>query len=212
MLVEDCMTREVLTVTPETTAGEALRMSRERRIRHFPVLENGRLVGIISDRDLRDAAPPAGDPERAAALEKLKVKDVMRREVTTAHPLDPIEHAARDMNERRIGCLPVVSGGKLVGIITSSDVMRALMRLVGAHEPGSRLELELIDRPGALAGVAEIIRDLNVNIVSVLSAPGKSPGKKTMVLRLAMINPTPVVQELESAGYRILWPPQQEEE
>src|SRR3712207_864215 len=165
------MTREVEVLSPRATAAEALGVCRERRIRHLPVLDEGRLVGVVSDRDLRSAAPALGDPERAAALEKIRISDVLTREVVTARPDEPIEEAANRMRERRIGCLPVVEGDELVGIITSSDVMEALVYLVGAHEPGSRLEVVMPDRPGTLAGVAGIFGALGINIVSVVAGP-----------------------------------------
>src|ERR671914_2595079 len=118
LLVEDSMTRDVAALSPETTAGEALALCRERRIRHLPVLKEGRLAGIVSDRDLRSAAPALGDPGRASALEKIQVSDFMTRDVVSARPDDPTEEAANKMRERRIGCLPVVEDGTLVGILT----------------------------------------------------------------------------------------------
>ncbi len=209
LLVRDSMVREVLTVSPETTAAEALTLCREKRIRHLPVLEGGRMVGLISDRDLRASTPALGDANRAAALDKIRVGDEMAREISTADPDDPIEQAAMAMHERKIGCLPVVEGEDLVGILTTSDVMAALVRLVGAHEPGSRLEIAFPDRPGSLADVAGIVRDQGVNIVSVLSAPGEYDGGSgsVAVIRLATINPTGVVRSLEGAGFPVLWPP-----
>ena len=208
-MVRDSMVREVITVSPQTTAAEALRLCREKGIRHLPVIEEGRMVGLISDRDLRLATPSLGDPNRAAALEKILVGDEMSREITTADPEDPIEQAAMAMHERKIGCLPVVEGDELVGILTASDVMAALVRLVGAHGQGSRLEVAFPDRPGALAEVAGIVRDQGVNIVSVLSAPGEYDGGSgsVAVLRLATINPSGVVQSLQEAGFPVLWPP-----
>jgi acetoin utilization protein AcuB len=217
LLVKDSMTREVVVLSPRTTAAEALALCRERRIRHLPVLEEGRLVGIVSDRDLRSAAPAFGDPERASALEKIRISDVMARDVVSAHPDDPIEEAANRMRERKIGCLPVVKYGEMVGIVTSSDVMEALIYLVGAHEPGSRLELVMPDRPGTLAGVAGIFGALGINIVSVVAGPPQetqpegspegSPEGRVAVFRIDTIDPTEVVDLLGRAGYTVLWPP-----
>ncbi len=212
LLVRDSMTREVVTVGPGTTAAEALALCREKRIRHLPVVEGGRLVGMISDRDLRSATPALGDPDRAETLEKVLVGDEMAREVVTARPDDPIEHAAMGMYEKRIGCLPVVDGDRLVGVLSASDVMRAFVRLVGAHEPGSRVEVALPDRPGALAGVADVLRSEGVNLVSVLASPEREraqdgSSRRVAVLRLATINTQSVVESLEKAGYEILWPP-----
>jgi acetoin utilization protein AcuB len=213
LLVKDSMTREVVALSPETTAAEALGLCRERRIRHLPVVEGGRLVGIVSDRDLRSATPALGDPDRASALERISITDVMTRDVVSARPDDPIEVAANRMRERRIGCLPVVEGGELVGIITSSDVMEALIYLVGAHEPGSRLEVVMPDRPGTLAGVAGIFAILGINIVSVVAGPRQeappdgSPEGRVAVFRVDTIDPGEAVDLLGRAGYSVLWPP-----
>lgn len=209
LLVRDSMTREVLTVGPETKATEALALCRENRIRHLPVLEGGRLVGIISDRDLRSATPVLGDSARVEALRRIRVAEEMARDVATVHPEDPIEDAAMTMYERKIGCLPVVEGDDLAGILTSSDVLRAFVRLVGAHEPGSRLEVALPNRSGSLAEVVGLVRDEGVNLVSVLasSEPEDEDGERVAVLRLATINPRGVVEDLKAAGYPVLWPP-----
>ena len=209
LLVRDSMTREVVTVGSETTAAEALALCREKGIRHLPVLEGGWLVGMISDRDLRSATPALGDPDRAEALERIRVADEMAKEVATVRPEDPIEEAAIEMYERKIGCLPVVDDDDLVGIVTSSDVMRAFVRLVGAHAPGSRLEVALSRRPGAFAGVAGILQSAGVNIVSVLaSSKGEDEaGERVAVFRIDTIDPRRVVEGLEAAGYAVRWPP-----
>ncbi len=213
LLVEDSMTRGVVVLSPETTAGEALALCRERRIRHLPVLEAGRLVGIVSDRDLRSAAPGLGDPARASALEKIRVSEVMTRDVATARPDDPIEEAANRMRERRIGCLPVMEDERLVGILTSSDVMEALVQLIGAHEPGSRLVVSMPDRPGTLAGVAGIFGVLGINIVSAVAGarqdppPGEQGPWRAAIFRIDTINPAEAIETLEQAGYSVLWPP-----
>jgi acetoin utilization protein AcuB len=213
LLVKDSMTREMVTLAPDETARTALALCRERRIRHLPVLKEGRLAGVVSDRDLRSATPAFGDPARAEALQRVRVEDVMAREVVRAHPDDPIEHAANTMREHKIGCLPVVEGGELVGIITTSDVMDALVYLIGAHEPGSRMEISLPDRPGSLAGAAGVFGMCGINIVSAAMGPTREPTQegasreRVVVFRVDTINTTEVVGYLEEAGYSVLWPP-----
>ena len=209
LLVEDSMAREVATLSPGNTAGDALVLCREKRIRHLPVLEDGELVGIVSDRDLRSATPVLGDPARAVALAEMLVESVMTREVVTARPDDPLDAAANTMREREINCLPVLDGDDLVGIITSSDVMESLVYMLGVHEPGSRMEVVVPDRPGTLAGVAGLIGELGINIISVVTGPRQqgSPPTRVAVFRVDTIDPSHAAEILEKAGYAVPWPP-----
>jgi acetoin utilization protein AcuB len=217
LLVQDWMTRNLVTLSSEASVAEALILCRERRIRHIPILEEGRLVGIVSDRDLRDASPALGDPERTRTLREIRVGDVMTREVVTVAPQDSIENAAQQMYELKIESLPVVvegpladegsavDAGKLLGIVTSSDVMRALVMLAGLPEPGCRIEVRVPNREGILAEVAGRIRDLEVDIVGVLSDPDRRSGSRTMVFQLATADPSSVIQSLRTAGYEVSW-------
>jgi acetoin utilization protein AcuB len=213
LLVRDSMTREVVTLSPQTTAAEALALCREKGIRHLPVMEEGKLVGMVSDRDLRSATPALGDPARAEALQKIRVSGVMVRDVLTAHPADPIEQAANTMREKKVGCLPVLEAGELVGILTTSDVMEALVYLIGAHEPGSRMEVLMPDRPGTLAGVAGLFGELGINIVSVVAGARQEAPEGGLlegrigIFKIDTINPKEAVEVLQRAGYRVLWPP-----
>jgi acetoin utilization protein AcuB len=213
LLVKDSMARELVTLSPDETAATALALCRERRIRHLPVLREGRLVGIVSDRDLRSSTPAFGDPDRAAASQRILVEDVMAGEVVAADLEDPIEQAANTMRERKIGCLPVLEGEELVGIVTATDVMEALVYLVGAHEPGSRMEVALPDRPGSLAGAAGVFGMCGINIVSAAMGATRepeeagAPRERIVVFRVDTIDTTEVVGYLEEAGYSVLWPP-----
>ena len=217
LLARDWMTRKLVTLSPEASVAEALTLCRERRIRHIPILEEGRLVGIVSDRDLRDASPALGDAQRASALQEIRVGDVMTREVSTADPQDSIENLAQEMYELKIGSLPVVAEGpmvdeglavaeeELLGIVTSSDVMRALVTLAGLPEPGCRIEVRAPNRGGILAEVAGKIQDLEVDIFSVLSDPDRRSGNRTMVFQLETTDPSSVMQGLKMAGYEVSW-------
>jgi acetoin utilization protein AcuB len=213
LLVRDSMTREVVTLSPQTTAAEALALCREKGIRHLPVMEEGRLAGIVSDRDLRSATPALGDSARAEARQRIQVWGVMVRDVLTAHPEDPIEQAANTMRENKIGCLPVLEAGELVGILTTSDVMEALVYLIGAHEPGSRVEVLMPDRPGTLAWVAGLFGELGINIVSVVAGARQEAPEGGLlegrigIFKVDTINPKEAVEVLQQAGYRVLWPP-----
>jgi acetoin utilization protein AcuB len=217
LLVRDWMTGKLVTLLPEASVAEALTLCRERRISHLPIVERGHLVGIVTDRDLRDASPALGDPERASTLQKIRVGDVMIREVVTADPEDSIENVAQEMYKHKIQSLPVVTEGpvvdggsavaeeELLGIVTSSDVMRALVRLVGLPEPGCRIEVKAANKAGVLAEVVGKIQDLEVDIVSVLSDPDLRSGKRTLVFQLVSTDPSSVMQSLKTGGYEVSW-------
>ena len=199
--VRDAMTREVVTLEPEASVAQALCLCRVHDIRHLPVVKDGRLIGLVSDRDLRDVSPPRGTREEENTLGWVRVQDMMTTDLVTIHPLDTVEHAARELHERRIGCLPVIADRELVGVITSSDMIRTLVELVGAHGVGSWIEVEVPNEPGTLAGVTDIIRDRQVNISSVFLAPGSRATYRTIVLRLETTDPTSIAESLTAAGY-----------
>ena len=202
--VRDSMTREVITLGPEASATEAWSLCREHRIRHIPVVQDGRLAGMVSDRDLRDVSPSSRDNRDAATLQWVRVGDMMTRSPVTISPFDTIDHAAREIYTRKIGCLPVVDGDELVGIVTSSDMMRALMDLVGAHGFGSWVEVEVPNEPGQLANLTDVIRNLKVNIAGVFVAPASRETYRSIVLRLETGKPAGIVNTLQEAGYRVI--------
>jgi len=201
--VRDAMTREVVTVGPEAGANEAWGLCREKNIRHLPVVDGGRLVGIVSDRDLRDVSPPRGTQDQENTLGWVRVRDIMSASVVTAHPLDTIDHAARVIYENRFNCLPVCAEGELAGIITSSDLVRTLVELAGAQGRGSWVEVEVLNEPGQLAEVTSVIRDRHVNIASVFLAPASRDAFRTIVLRLETTDPVSVARSLHDAGYSV---------
>ena len=205
LIVRDLMTRDPITLGPEASVAEALQLCREREIRHIPIVDEGELVGIVSDRDLTEASPASDDPNLEETVESIQVGDVMSREVVTAHPQDPTGYAAKEMYEKKLDALPVMDDQKLLGIVTSTDVMRALVMLTGVHESGSQVEVQTSDRAGALAEIVDCINDLDVDIVSALSEPEKRAGNRTMVFRLSAEDPSTVVQSLHMAGYSASW-------
>jgi acetoin utilization protein AcuB len=207
MRLEDIMRKRVVTVSTETTIGEALSLLRGNRIRHLPVLEDGKLVGIVSDRDLRDALPSSllAHEDDSEVLQKA-VSEIMTRRVITAHPLDFIEDAAKAVYEYKVGSLPVLDGGRLVGIVTESDILNCLVEMLGVHKPSSHLEVEVEDRAGSLAEVSQVFREAGVNVCSVIVTPGSAPQKKNLVFRVQTIDPRPLIDLLTARGFSVCSP------
>ena len=210
MLVRSRMTAEVLTVSPTTTLGEALAMTREHTIRHLPVVDQGELVGILTDRDLRLAAPPvwASDTDYAAlraTFEQKTIADVMTSHALISTTADtPIEDAASLMYEHRIGCLPVMDGRELIGILTETDVMRAFVELFSMDETESRIELLIPNRPGELSRVVRAIGvDFKVNINGIVMPPMPKGGDAHLIIHVQSTNVDVLVEHLRQIGYRV---------
>ncbi len=203
MLVQDIMTSPVIAISPDVSLQAAYQTMQEKGIRHLPVLESEKLVGVITDRDLRLATSslaPTPFPQGA------KVLAVMCRFPFTADLADPVEDAARLMREKKIGCLPVTDDDRLVGIITGLDLLDALMRMTGADKPSGRLEVRLADHPGELAHLAGFISQRDLNIHSILTYP-EGAEKTRAVLRVGSIEVRLLAQDLRHDGFDVLWPP-----
>ncbi|MGD8192295.1 CBS and ACT domain-containing protein [Brevibacillus ginsengisoli] len=202
MRIEQIMRRRLVTVTPSTSLQEALALLRGNRIRHLPVVENEKLVGIVSDRDIRDALPSSlceHDDDEIVLLKP--ISEIMHRDVISAHPLDFIEDAAATVYDYKVGSLPVVEAGRLVGIVTESDILNRLVELFGVNKPTSHIEVEVDDRTGMLADVSQVFKEANTNVNSVIVYPGEKPGKKSLVFRITTIDPRHIVELLEQKGF-----------
>jgi len=208
MIIEQIMEKNVLSLTPEDSISTALNILKQNKIRHIPITTKNRiLVGIVSDRDIRDAMPSSllSEPYESSIFQK-QLKDIMKTEVITVHPLDFVEEAAAIFYEKKIGCLPVIKHGKLVGIITESDVLYTFVQLTGVHQPSSRIEVRVPNKAGMLSEVSAIFHKKSVNISSVLVYPDKDEQYKILVYRVQTMNPMGVVKELQENGYTVLWP------
>ncbi|ADK86099.1 putative signal transduction protein with CBS domains [Desulfarculus baarsii DSM 2075] len=175
MLVKEWMTHDPLTVTPDTSVMRASQMMKENTIRRLPVTDDqGRLVGIITETDLKDASPSKATTldvhELYYLLAELKVKDIMTREVITIGVGETVEKAAVKMLEHRITGLPVMDGGKLVGVISQGDVFRLLTTITGVYRGGIQMAFNLADQAMAVQDVTDFIRNHGAAIISVLSS------------------------------------------
>lgn len=195
MLVRGRMTRDVVTVEPSTTIAEALDLARSHEIRHLPVVDGTRLVGVVTDRDLRLALGADGSPGEAT------VTDIMTSPAVISPPDTPVEVAAQMLIENRIGCLPVVEDEALVGILTESDLLRAFVELMVGRERHSRLEILAPDRPGELARIVRLIGiDYGINITGVV-VPASEGNRALIVLHLECDDVGPIVSKLRQLGY-----------
>src|SRR3990170_4196158 len=203
------MKRNPVFVDEADSMKKAMDLLKEHEIRHLPVLKDGeKLVGILSERDIKQASPSPATAleirEIYYLLDKVKVKQIMTRRVFTVSSNASIEEAALIMREKKIGCLPVVDGGRLVGILTETDILDAFLDSMGVNGPGYRVELALPNRPGMLFEVVKLLKDFDANIVSVATASHDDPGMRILILRIETKNYKVLKAAIKKSGYEIL--------
>jgi acetoin utilization protein AcuB len=170
MLVGERMSRPVISITKDMPIHDALALFKKEHIRRAPVLQDGKLVGIISDKDLLNASPSQVTSlnvwEINYMLSKITVKEVMTRKVLTVQLDTPIEEAARLMADNKIGGVPVLKADKVVGIITETDLFKIFLELMGGRTSGVRVTAVAEDQPGQLAKITKAIADAGGNFIS----------------------------------------------
>ncbi|MDY0396996.1 acetoin utilization AcuB family protein [Virgibacillus halophilus] len=210
MLVEDIMNTNVVTLQPSATIAKALELLHKHKIRHIPIVnEENEVIGIVSDRDVRDASPSIFESASGDAHPELQnqLHTIMSSPVVTVHPLDFAEEIASIFYEEEFACVPVVSNDKLIGMVTEKDMLYSLIQLTGTNVQGSHIEVKVPDRPGILPEVTAIFGKRRTNIVSVLIYPYKQdPAFKILVFRIQTMNPLPVIDDLQEAGFTLIWP------
>jgi acetoin utilization protein AcuB len=209
MNVSKRMMRNPVFVDENDSMKKAMDLLKEREIRHLPVLKDGdKLVGIVSERDIKLASPSPATAleirEIYYLLDKVKVKQIMTRRPYTVSSDSPIEEAALIMREKKIGCLPVVDGGKLVGILTETDILDAFIDSMGVSGPGYRVELALPDRPGMLFEVLKLLKEFDANVVSVATSAHEDPDRKIFIMRIESKNYKVLKAAIKKAGFDLL--------
>ncbi len=198
MLIQNWMTQHVITVTPETSMLKAGKLMREHNIRRLPVIDtHNTVIGIISDRDIRDASPSKATTldmhEMYYLLAELKVRDVMTKNPVTLNAQDTVDVAAKLMHEKKFGGMPVINEhGTLAGIITDQDVFKAFLRFTGSRRGGLLLGFELLDESGIMRPIFNALYDHKANIISMLTTR-ETPNK--MVSAYVRIHPLPLEEE-----------------
>lgn len=210
MRIRDMMKRNPITVDGDTLVLDAQKIMRENNIRRLPVVDKGKVVGIITKHDLLEAAPSPATSlsvhELNYLLSKMKVKEIMKKNPVTLTPDTPFEEALRIGQEKKIGSFPVVENGKLVGIATESDIVRFLTRALGVREEGSRITIEgLGGKLGDLEKIIQIVNQHQTIILSMISLPRAEKKDWMIVLRLKTSNPDPIVKDFKKVGFHVTY-------
>lgn len=207
MFVRDCMVRNPITITPETPISKALDIVVKKKIRHLPVLSGEKVVGLVTERGLLAVSPSPATTlsvyELNYVLAKLTVKEALVKNPVSVSSDCPIEEAAFIMREKKIGSLLVIDDGKLVGIVTQTDMVHALVRLFGLQKAGSRIVIETADRVGVLAEITGIIRTTNTNIISLVCLEVGSD-RLHITIRVSLAEPGPLVDQIEARGFKVI--------
>jgi len=208
MIVEEIMNVEPYTLAPTNTVVEALKLMREKKVRHLPVVdEEYHVLGVITERDIKEALPSSLRDEPNSPVFNAKVEEIMVKNPLVGHPLDFVEEVALTFYESRVGCLPIVSGGKLVGIVTTTDLLYTYIELTGATEPGSKIEIRVSDTPGILFEITKVFHEHHANVQSVLVYPdSENTQNKILSIRVKTLNPLAMIEELRKEGFDVLWP------
>lgn len=209
MLVKDRMTTKVITIAPSTSVSDALNLIRINKIRRLPVIDReGKLVGIVSEKDLLYASPSPATSlsvyEIGYLLSKLKVEEVMTRKLIWVAPDVPLEEAALIMTQNKIGALPVVENGKLVGIITETDIFKTLLDMLAAREKGVRVTIEVPDQPGILSRLSAAIAEKGGDIIALGTFSGTDPSQAIVTLKVRHISEADLRDVVETQSYRLL--------
>jgi acetoin utilization protein AcuB len=209
--------RSPITIRPDASFFEARSLIHDKGIRHLPVVDKeNRLVGIVTESDIREAGPSdvamLSVKELTDLLGTLKVSELMvpREKVITITPDTLIEEAIQLMHDNKIGCLPVVDEGKLYGIFTETDALAHLVDIFGFKQKGTRLTVALEDKAGTMLGILEVFKKHNVDVISIVSPSFLVEGKRIAAIRIETEAYEPIVRDLEKAGYPVLsvgkWP------
>jgi len=201
MFVGERMSRPVISVAPETPVHDALAMFKKEHIRRAPVIKDGKLLGIVTENDLLNASPSRATTlsvwEMNYLMSKVTVRQVMSKKVKSIDVDTPIEEAARLMVDSKIGGMPVTREGKIVGMITETDLFKVLLELMGAREKGVRVSALVEDKPGQLVKISKAITDAGGNFIAFGVFSGPDTSTKLVTFKIAGMKKDDVKKVLE---------------
>jgi acetoin utilization protein AcuB len=193
MLIGERMAHPVITVNPEVPVTDALKLIKSEHIRHLPVVHNGKLVGIVTEKDLLYASPSPATSlniwEMYDLLSKVHVENVMSKEVITVTEDTPVEEAAALMAEKKIGALPVMRDDKLVGIVTETTLLKMFAEMMGKRQKGVRATVLMAEKPGEYSKVTQAIFTEGGNILTMANFAGEDPTSSVVTFKLVGIDP-----------------------
>ena len=208
MLVDERMTHRFISVPPEMSVPEALALFRKSQIRRAPVMKEGKMLGIVSETDLLNASPSPVSTlsvwEMNYMMSKVTVKQVMTKKVITVEVGTPIEDAAHIMVDAKIGGMPVTKAGKVVGIITETDLFKVFMELMGTHEKGVRVSVVADDKPGQIARISRLVSDAGGNFLGFGSFAGPDPSLMNVTFKVTGIKKEDIKKILGKEVKKIL--------
>ncbi len=188
MLVSERMTHPVITMSPDLPIIEALNLMKQEHIRRAPVIKDGKIVGMVSDKDILNASPSPVTSlsvwEMNYLLSKITVKEVMSKKVFTVTEDTSIEEAARIMADNKIGSLPVMHGDEVVGIITETDLFKIFLELMGTRESGVRITALIREQRGQIARLTQAIAAQGGNFVAFGQFAGPSPSYRLITFKV----------------------------
>jgi acetoin utilization protein AcuB len=209
MLVKDRMSRPPITVRDNVGVEEALRLMHSEDVRRLPVVDNhGKMVGIVSELDLLKVSPSPATSlsvyEIPYLLAKIKMKNVMTKDVVTVTEDTPLEEAARVMADNRIGGLPVMRGDDIVGIITETDLFKTFMEMLGGREEGVRISMFVPNEEGVLAKITGQIAEMGINITALSTIAGEDPSEYLVTIRVEEdADQEALIAAMEGLGLRV---------
>ncbi len=209
MLVRERMTLDPVTVTEGTSMHEALRLMREHKIRRLPVLNKaGKLVGMVAEKDLLYASPSPATTlsvfEVNYLIAQIKVGQLMSDDLIAISDDCPIEEAARIMADNNVSGLPVLREGKLVGIVTETDLFKVFLELLGARDRGLRVTLLVPNRRGILASLTGAIAGLGGDIITLGTFEGEKPETGLLTLKVRGADKEKLLEAFKSLGVEVV--------
>ncbi|WP_461206758.1 CBS and ACT domain-containing protein [Clostridium sp. DL1XJH146] len=207
MYIKNEMKKEIITVSPDTSIFIVLDLFQKHGYSQIPVVDSGKLVGLITEKILRDVTPSKATSlsifEINYLLNKTSAKDVMEKDVITGDKEALLEEAAKIMRDKDIGSLPIIDkDGFLIGILTRTDIANAFIKIMGFDEPGTRITIEAEDHPGTLNSITTIIKDFNININSISIYDGNE-SKSEIILRFVSEDSDELISKIKDEGFNV---------